>query len=220
MSSYTNPGRRSLGGGNPDTPNDRPGRVGKMVLLDGPGGLGVRPRTVGRTRFEPVAVLREVLDRNDRARELRRERVRAGLGPTGMATYTYSRGYGSYDPSDPDDVERVRKIIRAADGDAAADAWTPHPGLTPAKPEPPDSDERPRCHVCGARFASNPRLGRHLAIHHPDAEPPPSPPDPEPEHEEPEEPEPAPDLTPDDVRQIYADDPYVTPREVPPWVRS
>ncbi len=70
-----------------------------------------------------------VIESNERAALLRQAFARAGLSPDGMATYQTSLGRGSYDPGDRSDVARVRTIIRADDGPAAARAWRPHPGL-------------------------------------------------------------------------------------------
>ncbi len=162
------------------------GRVGKVVLLGGPGSFG--SLDVGSSRFERTEPPTEFLDRNDRARDARRENVRAGLDPAGYATYQTSRSRGAYDPSDPADVQRVRKIVALDDGAEAAEAWEPH--RRDPDPGTEDNDVEPghRCHVCGAHFPTEPPLRRHLELHHPGAEPPPPP-----EPEEPEAPAPAPD---------------------------
>jgi hypothetical protein len=70
-----------------------------------------------------------VLESNERAALVRQAFARAGLSRDGFASYETSIGRGSYDPADPADVQRVRSLIRADDGDAVADAWTPHRGL-------------------------------------------------------------------------------------------
>jgi hypothetical protein len=70
-----------------------------------------------------------VIESNERAALVRQAFARAGLSRDGFASYETSIGRGSYDPADPADVQRVRSLIRADDGDAVADAWTPHRGL-------------------------------------------------------------------------------------------
>jgi hypothetical protein len=114
-------------------PEERPAA---MVWLAGQ--EGVRRVRGGRVSSRSSLVLparryREgqmaVIESNERAALVRRAFARAGLNRDGFASYETSIGRGSYDPADPADVQRVRSLIRADDGDAVADAWTPHPGL-------------------------------------------------------------------------------------------
>jgi len=99
-----------------------------------------RPRTVrgGRVSSTSSFVLpprrysegqMAVLESNERAALVRQAFARAGLSRNGFASYETSISRGSYDPADPSDVQRARSIIRDDDGDAVADAWTPHRGL-------------------------------------------------------------------------------------------
>jgi hypothetical protein len=114
-------------------PEERPAA---KVWLAGQEGL----RTVRGGRVSPRSSLvlpprryREgqmaVIESNERAALVRQAFTRAGLSRDGFASCETSIARGSCDPADPADVQRVRSLIRADDGDAVADAWTPHRGL-------------------------------------------------------------------------------------------
>jgi len=62
-----------------------------------------------------------LLDRRDHEYAIRQANVRAGLPPDGFATYEYPGGRGSYDPRDPADVERVRRLL----AEAGVESWEP-----------------------------------------------------------------------------------------------
>ena len=128
----------------PDPELDR--KPGARVMLGVPGvGLtDVHGRAVAAA--EHLGRLRRRAVSSDAATAVRAERelerlamqanVNAGLSPDGMATFKTPVSRGSYDPADPDEVQRVRRTIRedvmiagASEelADHLAQTWQPHP---------------------------------------------------------------------------------------------
>ena len=61
------------------------------------------------------------LDRRDYERSVREANLRAGLSPDGFCVFEYPGGRGTYEPGDPADVARVRKLM----ADAGVHDWEP-----------------------------------------------------------------------------------------------